>query len=128
MAKLVFGMNQSLDGFVDHLGMPTGPALFRHFLDVVAGHAGAIYGRRIYEVMRYWDVDRPAWDDYSAKRRVTSDVLRAAGQQDRLGGGTMPNLIQDVVEVFVCHPVVESAFGCRAHHYDHLLPIEPELC
>ena len=31
--------------------------MFRHFVDVVAGLAGAIYGRRIYEVMRYWDVD-----------------------------------------------------------------------
>src|SRR5260370_31823273 len=38
------------------------PTLFRHFIDVVAGRAGAIYGRRIYEVMRYWDVDRPEWD------------------------------------------------------------------
>src|SRR5580765_1446224 len=67
MAKVVFGMSQSLDGYVDDaagtLCMPAPrPALFRHFIDVVAGHAGAIYGRRIYEVMRYWDVDRPEWD------------------------------------------------------------------
>jgi hypothetical protein len=32
MAKLVFGMNQSLDGYVDHLEMRTGPALFRHWI------------------------------------------------------------------------------------------------
>lgn len=67
MAKLVFGMAQSLDGYVDDvagsLSMPPPSAtLFRHFLDVVANHAGAIYGRRIYEVMQYWDVDRPTWD------------------------------------------------------------------
>src|SRR5436305_964103 len=32
MAKLVFGMNQSLDGYVDHQEFaPPGPALFRHF-------------------------------------------------------------------------------------------------
>jgi hypothetical protein len=54
MAKLVFGMSQSLDGYVDDaagtLCMPAPrPALFRHFIDVVAGHAGAIYGRRIYD-------------------------------------------------------------------------------
>ena len=31
MAKLVFGLSQSLDGYVDHLEMqPPGPALFRH--------------------------------------------------------------------------------------------------
>ena len=40
MAKLVFGMSQSLDGYVDHLEMQPDPALFRHFYeherDVVA--------------------------------------------------------------------------------------------
>ena len=55
MARLVFGMSQSLDGYVDDAAgtlcmPPPGPAVFRHFLDVVAGHAGAIYGRRIYVV------------------------------------------------------------------------------
>ena len=30
MAKLVFGMNQSLDGYVDHKGFAPGPTLFRH--------------------------------------------------------------------------------------------------
>ena len=67
MARLVFGMSQSLDGYVDDAAgtlcmPPPRPALFRHFIDVVAGHAGAICDRRIYEVMRYWDVDRPEWD------------------------------------------------------------------
>src|SRR5207249_10094182 len=32
MAKLVFGMNQSLDGYVDHLEFRPSPALFRHFI------------------------------------------------------------------------------------------------
>ena len=64
MARLVFGMMQSLDGYVDDTAgtlcmPPPGPAVFRHFVDVVAGHAGAIYGRRIYELMRYWDDDQP---------------------------------------------------------------------
>jgi hypothetical protein len=30
MAKLVFGLNQCLDGDVDHLEFAPGPALFRH--------------------------------------------------------------------------------------------------
>ena len=30
MARLVFGMNQSLDGYVDHTAFAPGPALFRH--------------------------------------------------------------------------------------------------
>src|SRR5262245_49912515 len=62
MAKLVFGMNQSLDGYVDHTGFAPGPALFRHFIEEARGQAGSLYGRRIYELMRYWDDDQPEWD------------------------------------------------------------------
>jgi hypothetical protein len=61
MAKLVYGMNQSLDGYVDHLEMRPGPALFRHFIEQVRDLAGSVYGRRMYEVMRYWDEDLPDW-------------------------------------------------------------------
>jgi len=52
MAKLVFGMNQSLDGYVDHLEMRTGPALFRHWIEHVRDLTGSVYGRRMYEAMR----------------------------------------------------------------------------
>ena len=61
MATLVFGMNQSLDGYVDHMEMETGPELFRHWTEHVRGLAGSVYGRRMYELMRYWDEDRPEW-------------------------------------------------------------------
>jgi dihydrofolate reductase len=63
MAKLVYGLNQSLDGYVDHmkLGAPP-PAAFRHFIELVRGLTGVIYGRRMYEIMRYWDEDLPNWD------------------------------------------------------------------
>ena len=61
MAKLVFGMNQSLDGYVDHMAFAPGPTLFRHFIDQVRGLTGSVYGRRLYEVMRYWDEDHPEW-------------------------------------------------------------------
>jgi dihydrofolate reductase len=67
MAKLVFGMMQSLDGYVDGVGgglqmPPPGAALHRHFEDHVRGLSGCLYGRTIYELMRYWDEDRPEWD------------------------------------------------------------------
>lgn len=62
MAKLVFGMNQSLDGYVDHDKFAPGPSLFRHFIEQVRGLSGSIYGRGIYEVMRYWDEEHPEWD------------------------------------------------------------------
>lgn len=63
MAKLVYGLNQSLDGYVDHMKMgPPHPDLFRHFIELVRSSTGMLYGRRIYEIMRYWDDDLPDWD------------------------------------------------------------------
>ncbi len=62
MAKLVFGMNQSLDGYVDHMAFAPSPALFRHFIEQARDQAGSVYGKRLYEVMRYWDEDHPEWD------------------------------------------------------------------
>ena len=62
MAKLVYGLNQSLDGYVDHLEMgPLRPVLFRHFIEEVRGVTGMVYGRRMYEIMRYWDDDLRDW-------------------------------------------------------------------
>ncbi len=59
MAKLVFGMNQSLDGYVDHTEFAPGPTLFRHFVKEAQEQAGSVYGRRMYETMRYWDDEHP---------------------------------------------------------------------
>lgn len=62
MARLVFGMNQSLDGYVDHMAFGPDRTLFRHFIEEARGQAGSVYGRRMYEIMRYWDDDHPEWD------------------------------------------------------------------
>ena len=56
-------MNQSLDGYVDHTAFAPSPILFRHFLKEALGRqAVRVYGRQMYEVMRYWDDDHPEWD------------------------------------------------------------------
>jgi dihydrofolate reductase len=57
MAKLMFGMMQSLDGYVagaeggPGLPMP-GEVLSRHFNAQMRGITGSLYGRRMYEIMR----------------------------------------------------------------------------
>ncbi|MEZ0170340.1 dihydrofolate reductase family protein [Microvirga sp. TS319] len=88
MARLVFVLNQSLDGYVDHMAFKPEPALFQHFIDDVRGLTGSVYGRRMYEVMRYWDEDHPEWDeaerDYAAAWRsqpkwVVSRSLKSVG-------------------------------------------------
>jgi len=77
MAKLVFGLSQSLDGYVDHQEMEPGLALFRHFTDWVRDLTGSVYGRRTYEIMRYWDEDRPEW---SAEERDFAAAWRRANR------------------------------------------------
>jgi len=63
MAKLVYALNQSLDGYVDHMKLgPPLPVAFRHFVEHVRGLTGFLYGRGMYEIMRYWDEDLPDWD------------------------------------------------------------------
>jgi dihydrofolate reductase len=100
MAKLVFAMMQSLDGYV--AGAAGGPqlpapgaALHRHFNDHVRGLAGSFYGRRMYEIMRYWDEDRPEWSalehDFAAIWRaqpkwVASRSLKSVGANASLVG------------------------------------------
>jgi dihydrofolate reductase len=61
MARLIFGMNVSLDGYVDHDKFGPDEVLFRHFIAQVRDSAGSIYGRRLYEIMRYWEQDDPDW-------------------------------------------------------------------
>src|SRR5262249_17300533 len=62
MARLVFGMNVSLDGYVDHMAFGPSATLFRRFIEEAERQAGSLYGRRIYEIMRYWDDEHPEWD------------------------------------------------------------------
>lgn len=105
MAKLVFGMNQSLDGYVDHDAMQTSPVLFRHWTDHVAGLAGSVYGRRMYETMRYWDSDDPAWSpalrEFAAAWRrqpkwVASRSLTAVGPNATLVADDVGALVRDL--------------------------------
>lgn len=65
MAKFVYGMNVSLDGYVnhDHAGFMPDPGLFRYFIEQTRKTAGSIYGRGLYELMRYWDGDEWNQDD-----------------------------------------------------------------
>ena len=63
MAKLIYGLNQSLDGYVDHDGFGPDDVLFRHFIDHMSRVTGSLYGGRMYEIMRYWDDDHSEWDD-----------------------------------------------------------------
>jgi hypothetical protein len=51
----------SLDGYVNHEAFAPGPLLFRHFIGQMQSVAGSVSGRGLYEIMRYWEQDDPAW-------------------------------------------------------------------
>jgi dihydrofolate reductase len=108
MAKLIFGMMQSLDGYVagvpsgTELPMP-GDALHRHFNAHVHGLAGCLYGRRIYELMQYWDADQADWDatarDFAAAWRaqpkwVVSRTLKSVGANATLVGDDVEGFVR----------------------------------
>jgi dihydrofolate reductase len=88
-------MNLSLDGYVDHMAFAPGPALFRRFIEEADGQAGSVYGRKMYEIMRYWDDDHAEWDAehraFAAAWRkqpkwVVSRSLKSVGPNARLVG------------------------------------------
>jgi dihydrofolate reductase len=118
MAKLVYGLNQSLDGYVDHLAFRPSPAVFRFFIEHTRDLTGMVYGRRMYEIMSYWDEDRPDdhadEHDYAAVWRskpkwVVSRTLKSVGPNATLVGDHIEAVIrglkaQQVGEIEVAGP------------------------
>ena len=124
MAKLVYGLSQSLDGYVDHMKLgPPGPAVARHFLEEVRGLTGLIYGRRTYEIMRYWDEDLPDWDAEdrefalvwrSQPKWVVSRSLKSVGPNSTLVAGDVEKVIRRLKaelagEIQVAGPVLAQS-------------------
>jgi dihydrofolate reductase len=103
VATIVFSMNQSLDGYVDHTAFAPDPTLFRHFVEEAQGQAGSVYGRRMYELMRYWDDDHPEWDTderaFAAAWRdqpkwVVSRTLTSVGPNAQLVEGDLESAVR----------------------------------
>ena len=121
MAKLVFGLQQSLDGYVDHLELgPPRPSLSRHFIEHVRDLTGMVYGSRMYEIMRYWDEDRPDDDaedhEFAAAWRskpkwVVSRSLKSVGPNATLVEGDLETAIR----------------GLKAQHDGEISVAGPEL-
>jgi dihydrofolate reductase len=103
MASLVFGMNQALDGYVDHDRFAPSSTLFRHFIGQAQQQTGSLYGRVVYELMRYWEHDDPGWSDderafAAAWRRmpkwVVSRSLKDVGPNARLVRGDLAQTVR----------------------------------
>lgn len=123
MARFVYALNQSLDGYIDHDAFAPGPELFRHFVEHAQSLAGSLYGRVMYETMRYWDDDQPAWND---DERAFAEAWRKQHKWvvSRTLGSVGPNatLIADDIDAAI-HAIkrghdgeVEVAGPTLAHH------------
>ena len=122
MARLIFGMMQSLDGYIagpsggpDSHGVlssqaaaempPPHPSTFRHFTEHMRSLDGILYGRRLYEVMTYWDEDKPEWDegDHEFARAwrprpkwVASRTLKSVGPNATLIQGDVIDYVRNL--------------------------------
>ena len=125
MARIVYGMNQSLDGYVDHDRFGPDETLFRHFVDEVGSQAGCLYGTTMYGLMRYWDGDDPGWSDderaYATAWRalpkwVVSSTLEDVGPNATLIRGDLGQAVRRLKEdvdgeIEVAGPVLASGLG-----------------
>jgi dihydrofolate reductase len=140
MAKLVFGMNLSLDGYVDHQAFAPDAALFRHWIEHVSALAGSVYGRRMYETMRYWDEDHPEWTaeqrEFAAAWRhqpkwVASRSLKSVGPNATLVADDLEAVVRElkdrlVGEITVSGPELAQSLtdvGLIDEYRLYLLPI-----
>jgi len=124
MAKLVYGLSQSLDGYVDHMRLgPPSPSVFGHFIEQVRSQSGALYGRETYRIMRYWDEDQTDWDagdrEFAAAWRrlpkfVVSRSLKSVGPNATLVEGDLEPAIRRLKaqlagEIGVAGPVLAKS-------------------
>jgi dihydrofolate reductase len=111
MARIVYAMLMSLDGYIAGpdgdiaLPIPEGE-LHRHFNDMMGQTSIALCGRRMYEVMRFWDspdretgaeIERDfarAWRE--TPKIVFSTTLREVGPNARLLNGDVENVVRSL--------------------------------
>jgi len=103
MAKILYGLQMTLDGYADHTAFNPSPNLFPHFIDHTREVAGSVYGRTMYEVMRYWEDDQPEWDDAEREyaevwretpKWVVSSTLESVGPNATLVADGLQGMIR----------------------------------
>lgn len=125
MVKLTFGLPQSLDGYVDHQHFASVPTLFRHFLEHLRSLDGVLYGRRTYEIMRYWEESQSDWGpeqrEYaqvwcSQPKWVVSRSLKSVGPNTNVIDGDLEAAVRGLRdrhdgEISVAGPRLAQSLG-----------------
>ncbi|MBV7409054.1 dihydrofolate reductase family protein [Maritimibacter sp. DP1N21-5] len=139
MAKLIFGMNMSLDGYVDHMAFGPGPALFQHFIDQTAALTGGLYGRNLYQIMSYWDEDQDGWHGperafarawRAQPKWVVSTTLTEVGPNATLFGPDWEDMVRGLKaelagDIDVAGPTLAHALGERGLVDEYRIYLHP---
>ncbi len=138
MAKLVFEMNQSVDGYVDHDRMAPEP-LFQHWVKRTEELSATVYGRTMYGLMGYWDDDQEGWDEArrafaAAWRRlpkwVVSRTLTEVGPNATLISGNVVATIAGLKaelegEMTIAGPVLAGSLAASGLIDEYRLYVHP---
>jgi dihydrofolate reductase len=136
---------QSLDGYVDgpagnvQLGPPD-PVLFRHFTDHFNGLEGTLCGRRMYQIMQYWEEDQ-GWDETgqafakawrSKPKWVASRTLSSVGTNATLVQGDLIDFVVTLKsehegEISVSGPQLASVLSAAGLIDDYRLYFRPAV-
>jgi len=125
MGRLIFAAITSIDGYtVDASGSfdwaAPDPEVHAFVNDLERGIGTYLYGRRMYEIMRYWDEDQAEWDaperEYAAAwqskpKWVVSRTLKSVGPNASLIEGDLAAAIR----------------GLKAQHEGEIEVAGPEL-
>jgi dihydrofolate reductase len=144
MARLIFGMLQSLDGYVS--GPEGGPglplpneALMQHFNERGRALTASLYGRTMYEIMRYWDNDDPDHDEASRvfardwqgrPKFVVSSTLKSLGKNATLIDGDLEAAVRKLKteyggEIDVAGPELAAGLGALGLIDEYQLYLQP---
>lgn len=146
MAKLIYAMLTSLDGYVaaadGKLELPaSGEALHRHFNEQMRRTSVELYGRGMYEVMRVWETwdRRPgatgvemdfarAWQE--TPKFVFSTTLTEVGPNARLVGGNVESVVRELKsktsgDISVSGPTLAASLGRLGLIDEYRLYVQP---
>ena len=144
MARLIFSMLQSLDGYVS--GPEGGPAtplpsdaLMQHFNEQGRTLTASLYGKTMYEIMRYWDNDDPAHDEggrdfakawQGRPKYVVSSTLKSLGTNATLVTGDLETAVREIKarhdgEIDVAGPELAAGLGALGLIDEYQLYLQP---
>ena len=81
MARLIAGINMTLDGIFDHNSVNADEELHQHYYELIAASEIILYGRKTYQLMEYWKsvVENPvgqrATDDFAIAINKISKIV-----------------------------------------------------